>query len=68
MISSTVEFRTRIDFASERIGLSVPFTKQESQTLVPSFNVKSTLWRESRNELLPLVLSPHIIALKTLLD
>ena len=27
---------------SFRVGLAVPFTKQESQTLVPSFRVKST--------------------------
>jgi hypothetical protein len=35
-------FPYRHDFSSERVGRSVPFTKQESQTLVPSFSVKST--------------------------
>jgi hypothetical protein len=30
------------DFSEERVGLFVPFTKQESQTRVPSFRVKST--------------------------
>jgi len=33
----------REDQEEERVGLCVPFTKHESQTLVPSFRVKSTL-------------------------
>jgi hypothetical protein len=35
--------RIQNGFSSERVGLSVPFTKQESHTLMPSFSVKSTL-------------------------